>query len=66
VALNWKLLCGVDDGLIEINRALHHFLLAKDIAHEYDEYPGAHTWPFWDEHATACLDFLTRYLAAAT
>jgi putative tributyrin esterase len=65
-SLRWKLLCGVDDGLIHINRALHHYLLAKHIPHEYDEYPGAHTWPFWDEHATACLDFLTRYLAAAT
>ncbi len=62
VALNWKLLCGTEDGLIDINRAFHHYLLAKDVAHEYDEYPGGHTWAFWDAHATESLDFLARYL----
>lgn len=56
--LRWKLLCGVADRLIEINRAFHHFLLAGGIAHDYDEYPGAHTWPFWDAHAVESLDFL--------
>ena len=61
-ALRWKVLCGVDDRLIEINRAFHHYLLAKGVAHEYDEYPGAHNWDFWDAHASESLDFLARYL----
>ena len=64
-SMRWKLLCGVDDRLIDINRALHHYLLAFGLQHDYDEYPGAHTWPFWDEHAVESLDFLDRHLLKA-
>ncbi|HSH78706.1 MAG TPA: alpha/beta fold hydrolase [Herpetosiphonaceae bacterium] len=64
--MRWKLLCGVDDSLIEINRAFHHFLLYHAVPHTYDEYPGAHTWAFWDTHATESLDFLAAQLEPAT
>lgn len=64
--LRWKLLCGTDDFLIEINRAFHHYLLAAGIDHEYDEYPGGHEWPFWDAHAAECLDFLAHDLVEAS
>ncbi|MGH2409843.1 MAG: alpha/beta hydrolase [Chloroflexota bacterium] len=63
--LHWKLLCGTEDSLIEINRAFHHYLLAAGIDHQYDEYPGAHEWPFWDAHAGECLDFLAQHLVGA-
>ncbi len=63
--LRWKLLCGTEDFLIEINRAFHHYLLATGIDHQYDEYPGAHEWPFWDAHAEESLDFLTTHLVGA-
>jgi enterochelin esterase-like enzyme len=63
--LRWKLLCGVEDGLIEINRALHRYLSFHGVEHRYDEYPGGHTWPFWDEHAAESLDFLGEELTPA-
>ncbi|HVA88491.1 MAG TPA: alpha/beta fold hydrolase [Chloroflexota bacterium] len=64
-SLRWKLLCGTGDNLIEINRAFHHYALARGVGHQYDEYPGKHDWPFWDEHAAESLDFLAGHLAGA-
>ncbi len=64
--LRWKLLCGVEDNLIEINRAFHHFLCYHEVSHPYDEYPGAHNWKFWDAHAAESLDFLATQLQLAT
>jgi putative tributyrin esterase len=64
-ALRWKLLCGTEDGLIEINRAFHHYALARGVAHQYDEYLGKHDWPFWDEHAEESLAFLAKHLIGA-
>jgi putative tributyrin esterase len=63
--LHWKLLCGTEDGLIEINRAFHHYALALGTAHQYDEYPGRHDWPFWDKYAVESLDFLAEHMAGA-
>jgi putative tributyrin esterase len=54
--------CGVDDGLIEHNRALHAHLEELDISHEYDEYPGAHDWAYWDEHVKEAIAFHWRTL----
>jgi S-formylglutathione hydrolase FrmB len=56
--------CGVDDGLIADNRALHAHLDALGIAHEYAEYPGAHTWAYWDEHIQEAIAFHWRTLGA--
>jgi putative tributyrin esterase len=39
--------CGVDDFLIEVNRAVHERLLYNGTPHEYTERPGAHTWDYW-------------------
>jgi S-formylglutathione hydrolase FrmB len=39
--------CGVDDALIDVNRALHEKLLAKNIDHDYAEKPGEHNWKYW-------------------
>jgi S-formylglutathione hydrolase FrmB len=49
--------CGVDDGLIEENRRFHAHLTALGIAHTYAEYPGGHSWDYWDAHIPAALDF---------
>ena len=35
--------CGIDDGLIDINREVHRRLLYNHTPHEYTERPGAHT-----------------------
>jgi len=42
--------CGVDDGLVEINREVHRRLVYNHTPHDYTERPGAHTWEYW-QHA---------------
>jgi len=54
--------CGVEDGLIEDNRALHIHLEKLNISHEYDEYPGAHNWAYWDEHIQEAIQVHWRTL----
>lgn len=54
--------CGVDDFLIEDNRAFHAHLDAAGIPHEYDEYPGGHTWDYWDEHIVDAVAFCRNAL----
>ena len=54
--------CGSEDFLIEPNRELHRQLTEAGIAHEYQEFPGAHTWPYWHEHLADSLRFFARHL----
>lgn len=49
--------CGVDDHLIGINRDLHNHLVSLKIDHNYKEFPGAHTWDYWDEHVVDGMAF---------
>ena len=42
--------CGTEDFLIEPNRAMHRFLEAEGVPHEYHEAPGVHDMVFWAEH----------------
>jgi S-formylglutathione hydrolase FrmB len=48
--------CGVDDQLIESNRAFDAHLTRLGVDHHYAEHPGAHTWGFWNEHVQEALD----------
>ncbi len=50
--------CGTEDDLIEENRALHRSLTEQGIAHQYEEFPGGHTWAYWQEHFEATLRFV--------
>lgn len=50
--------CGVDDPLIGGNRALHATLREAGIAHDYREFPGAHTWDYWIARLPEVLAFL--------
>jgi putative tributyrin esterase len=50
--------CGVDDLLIEHNRALHAALDREGIDHDYVEHPGGHEWSYWSEHLGAALAFV--------
>lgn len=52
--------CGVDDGLIDQNRALHAELTRLQITHEYHEWPGAHTWRYWSTHVRESLAWMGR------
>lgn len=54
--------CGTDDFLIESNRAFHAHLKAIGCAHEYEEFPGAHTWDYWDVHVQEAIAFHAKNL----
>ena len=49
--------CGREDILIEHNRQLHHSLVRHGIEHQYNEFPGGHEWPYWEEHIAESLLF---------
>ena len=48
---------GVDDQLIASNREFDAHLTKIGFAHEYAEFPGAHTWDYWDRHIQDTLAF---------
>lgn len=54
--------CGTDDFLINSNRAMHRHLETLGVPHEYDEYPGAHDWAYWDLHIIDALRFFCGVL----
>ena len=54
--------CGKDDILIEANRHLHQTLVENEIPHIYEEYPGAHEWPYWQEHINDTLLFFNQFV----
>ncbi|HTH46084.1 MAG TPA: alpha/beta hydrolase-fold protein [Candidatus Limnocylindria bacterium] len=54
--------CGTEDFLIEANRELHAGLEAAGIAHIYQEFPGGHTWPYWETHVADTLSFFGSVL----
>jgi len=49
--------CGLDDGLLQYNRLFHAHLKKLKIAHQYEEYPGAHNWDYWDLHVREAISF---------
>jgi putative tributyrin esterase len=54
--------CGTEDFLLENNRNFHAHLERIGIPHEYAEYPGGHTWDYWDEHVQEAIRFHARHL----
>ncbi len=54
--------CGVDDSLLSHSRDFHRHLLKIGIAHEYEEFPGSHSWSYWDEHIRQTLPFVMRHM----
>lgn len=54
--------CGVDDFLLEDNRAFHAFLTETGYPHDYVENAGAHEWGYWDRHIQEAITFLARPL----
>ena len=55
--------CGTGDPLIEHNRELHRRLEKEGIVHRYDEFPGSHEWPYWEQHLEDTLQFFGRIAA---
>lgn len=54
--------CGLEDPLLEGNRALHRRLAERGIPHTYREHPGGHTWEYWDTHVREALAEHARVL----
>ncbi len=54
--------CGTEDFLIEDNRVFHADLNKAGVPHTYREFPGAHTWDYWDAHIQEALAFHRRNL----
>lgn len=53
--------CGSNDLLIEFNRKLHSDLVNNQIEHQYQEFEGAHEWPYWQEHIKDSLLFFNQF-----
>jgi putative tributyrin esterase len=49
--------CGVEDFLLEDNRAFHRHLDQLRIPHAYQELPGNHEWPYWEAQLQRSFDF---------
>jgi S-formylglutathione hydrolase FrmB len=54
--------CGTEDFLIEDNQAFHSELTAAGVPHLYREFPGTHSWDYWDLHIKEALVFHARNL----
>lgn len=52
--------CGVDDGLLGINRDFRKWLSAKGIVHTDIETPGQHTWMVWRRNLANFAPLLFR------
>lgn len=53
--------CGLDDPLLEINRALHQKLIGLKIDHDYIERPGAHNTAYWSAASAFQFLFIHNY-----
>lgn len=54
--------CGTEDGLLQANRDYRDHLSNLNIPHEYEEFPGAHTWEYWDIHVQEAITFHRKSL----
>lgn len=55
--------CGAADPFLAGNRAFRDALTARGITLAYDEYPGAHDWPYWRTHVRESLVWLAAQMA---
>ena len=54
--------CGSEDQLVEFNRELRRELTKLGVKHVYEEFPGAHNWPYWERHLGTMLLFFASQL----
>jgi putative tributyrin esterase len=54
--------CGSEDELIEHNRELSRSLKRAGVNHIYEEYPGGHSWGYWENHLADMLRFFAMQL----
>lgn len=53
--------CGLDDQFLGHNRRFHRHLDELGVAHTYEEFPGGHTWEYWNARLELTL---ARHMAA--
>ena len=58
--------CGTEDPLIEYNRELARKLKQAGIAHTYEEFPGGHSWPYWETHLADMLKWFGKLLCPSS
>lgn len=56
--------CGTEDFLLEGNRAFRDHLVRLGVPHAYVEFPGGHTWDYWDVHVREALAFHLAHMTA--
>ena len=49
--------CGDDDFLLDDNRRFDAHMQALNYGHTYKEWPGQHTWDFWEECLPLAFEF---------
>jgi enterochelin esterase-like enzyme len=49
---------GTEDDFVDENRAFRAELASSGIALDYAEWPGAHSWPYWQAHVAQSLTWL--------
>jgi putative tributyrin esterase len=54
--------CGTEDYMLPENQKLHGDLEAEGIAHTYQEFPGGHTWDYWERHIEDTLRFFAKVM----
>ncbi len=54
--------CGESDAFVSHNRRLHDLLTQRGIDHDYQEFPGGHSWDYWDEHVKHAIAHHLRVL----
>lgn len=57
---NLRFDCGIEDELLMHNRELHDKLISLGISHSFQEFPGDHSWPYWEIHARESLSFFSN------
>lgn len=62
VAPKIRIDCGTEDFLLDDNRAFHAHLTEVGVAHEYEEFAGAHDWSYWDLHVQEQIAFHRKNL----
>jgi putative tributyrin esterase len=57
--------CGTEDFLLAGNRKLQAFLTRRGIPHTYREFPGGHSWDYWQDRLPAAFDAHAAWFASA-
>lgn len=55
--------CGTEDFLIAHNRRFQRLLMRRGVRHEYREYPGSHSWDYWQARLPESFDHHAAWFA---